>query len=313
MRTVPAKDVFNLPLYEHYLVIDTRAKEAYEQGHVATAISYPCPPQSSTEEDREKSLYLFAKSYANVYLRPENPNPVVIYGGCTEEETVHAKWLVHKLSLLQKARKAVTIPCETEPSYDDEFHPLERFCQAVAYNVKEVWLLEGGYEAFLREYDFLCGDIAFESMLPAPHHVTRELFLGSRVIPLTQDYLRRMRITHMIVSSYQQLDWDQLSDIAILKCAIQDRNTENMLPCWEASCQFIDEVVQSGGRVLVILHGRSRSASIVFAYLMRKRLATVDEAWEILARNCWHLIDRSMVYEEQLHEWHRQQVSIAET
>ena len=314
LRTVPAKDVFNLPLYEHYLVIDTRAKETYERGHIATAISYPCPPESSTDEEREKSLYLFAKSYAKAYVRPENPNPVVIYGGCTEEELIHSKWLTHKLRLLQTARKAVTLPSESEAaSCDDEFHPLERFCQTVAYRVKEVWLLEGGYDAFLREYGFLCGNVAFESMHPAPHHVTRELFLGSRVVPLTQDYLRSMRIPHMIVSRYQKLDWNELRGMAVLKCSIRDSNEENMLPCWEASCQFIDEAARNGGRVLVILHGRSRSASIVLAYLMRKMLVMVDKAWELLSSSCWHLIDRSMVYEEQLRAWQKQQFPVLES
>lgn len=44
MRKVSPDDVFNLPLYEHHLVIDIRSAEQYSQGHMATAVSLPSPP-----------------------------------------------------------------------------------------------------------------------------------------------------------------------------------------------------------------------------------------------------------------------------
>ena len=36
-------EVFNLPLYEHHLVIDIRPSQKYSQGHMATAVSFPSP------------------------------------------------------------------------------------------------------------------------------------------------------------------------------------------------------------------------------------------------------------------------------
>lgn len=44
LRKVSPDDVFNLPLYEHHLVIDIRSAEQYSQGHMATAVSLPSPP-----------------------------------------------------------------------------------------------------------------------------------------------------------------------------------------------------------------------------------------------------------------------------
>ena len=44
LRTVGTDDVFNLPLYEHHLVMDLRPSREYSRGHMATAVSFPYPP-----------------------------------------------------------------------------------------------------------------------------------------------------------------------------------------------------------------------------------------------------------------------------
>ena len=44
LRTVDPDDVFNLPLYEHHLVMDLRPSREYSKGHMATAVSFPYPP-----------------------------------------------------------------------------------------------------------------------------------------------------------------------------------------------------------------------------------------------------------------------------
>ena len=44
LREVGPDEVFNLPLYEHHLVIDIRPSQKYSQGHMATAVSFPRPP-----------------------------------------------------------------------------------------------------------------------------------------------------------------------------------------------------------------------------------------------------------------------------
>ena len=57
LRWVSPQDVFNLPLYENYLVIDTRSTEDFMRGSIATAVSYPAPDHTEeTEEGRERSL-----------------------------------------------------------------------------------------------------------------------------------------------------------------------------------------------------------------------------------------------------------------
>ena len=127
--------------------------------------------------------------------------------------------------------------------------------------------------------------------------------MGSRVVPLTHECLTKMSISHIVISKHQEVDWHQLQGIQVLSCDVHDRNREDMTQCWTASYQFIEEAKQQGGCILVCLHGRSRSASIILAYLIKKQLMTFTAAWETLSKKCWHLIDRSLVYEEQLQAW----------
>lgn len=216
---------------------------------------------------------------------------------------------------LQRDRRAIAV---VQPSVDtaeatlnESYNPFEQFCNTVADRVKEIWILKGGYEIFCSEYDFLCGHISFESMFPLPHQVTSSLYLGSRVVSLNKDVLSKLKITHLIVSLSQKLDWTELQGVSVLQCDVGDRNDQDMLPCWRASTLFINEALsegeatteKAGVRVLVLLHGRSRSTSVVLAYLIRVLKIGFEEAWTMVRSKCWHLIDRSLVYEKQLKEW----------
>ena len=160
-------------------------------------------------------------------------------------------------------------------------------------------------------------------MEPLPHRITKHIYLGSRVIPLTHQALSvRLGITHMIVSRHQKLDWEELRDISVLTCDVRDSNSQAMMECWTACVRFITEVESStegrggqgggegdgegrGGRILVMLFGRSRSASVVLAHLIMSRGISLDEAWRVLRGKCWHLIDKSLAYEDQLKEWEK--------
>ncbi len=258
------------------------------------------------------NMYRFIKIYIKEYVRPENPSPVVVYGNDQPESTFHAEWLARKLIGLQRDRKSVALPAPveslTEPEDDTDrtFNHFEHFCLTIADRAQAIWILEGGYEAFHDEYSFLCGHIEFTEMYPLPHQITRNLFLGTRVFPVKSQSLADIRVTHVIVSEYQNLDWSELHGITVLKCAVRDTNSQDMIPCWSACTKFIDEATSvETNRVLVLLFGRSRSTSVILAHLMKALRLSFEDAWEFVCSKCWHLIDRSLVYEDQLRAWAR--------
>ena len=246
-------------------------------------------------------------------MRPENPSPVLLYGDDTPETVFHSEWLAERLARIRRERKSISKyePPESNVSLDDHrFNHFEHFCLTIADQAREIWILDCSYEQFAREYGFLCGHVEFTDLFPLPHRITKTVFLGSRVFPITKTALIPLGITHLIVSKHQQLDWTELRDISVLTCDVKDDNSQNMLNCWTASVQFISEAETIGGRVLVLVFGRSRSVSVVLAYLVKVCDVSVEGAWEIVRRKCWHLVDRTLTFEKQLAAWERSEVAL---
>lgn len=306
LRKATPQDLFNLPLYEHHLVIDIRSAEEYARGHIATAVSYPNLSLECPEEEREKSLVKFIRSYVKEYQRPENPSPVVLYGSERPECVFHAEWLAGRLTQLQKDRKMVV---KFEPPKEQEvgepFNHFEHFCLTIADRAQEIWILEGGYDAFQLEYEFLCGDVDFTAMFPLPHQISKNLLLGTRMVPLTKDCLSKLQISHIILSEYQNVNWKELQGIEVLRCSVQEFGPQDMFPCWSACTEFITEAVATSpnARIMVILFGRSRSTSVIIAYLIKALRMHFEDAWKFVCSKCWHRIDRSLIYEDQLRVW----------
>ena len=69
LRHIDVERLFNLPLYEHHLVIDTRSADDYSSGHIVSAVSYPSPPRTTSDVEREKTLIKFIKGYVKEYFR----------------------------------------------------------------------------------------------------------------------------------------------------------------------------------------------------------------------------------------------------
>ena len=65
-------------------------------------------------------------------------------------------------------------------------------------------------------------------------------------------------------------------------------------------------------RILVLLHGRSRSSSVILAYLIKAYRMNFGQAWTYLCSKCWHIIDRSLVYVDQLKLWEQTELASIE-
>ena len=69
LTRIDVEKLFNLPLYEHHLVIDTRSAEDFTNGHIVSAVSYPSPTRGCSDLEREKTLIKFIKGYVKEYCR----------------------------------------------------------------------------------------------------------------------------------------------------------------------------------------------------------------------------------------------------
>ena len=315
VRRVPPVDVFNLPLYEHHLVIDVRSPVQYEQGRLVSAVSLPALPLASSEHEREAQLLSFVSKLVRECSSPDNPSPVVVYGNPGEESDAHVVWLADRLGKLKRTALAVSAVGEPpgagkekeERDSESSYDPMAYFCQTIASRTAELWYVDGGYEAFRVKYPYLCGAIEFVDMTPIPHEITPNLYLGSRAMEYNKAALGKLGMTHFVgAAGYsKQVDWEDMVGITTLSCAVEDRDDQRMDGCWEAVTEFISRAVEESPtetKVVVFLCGRSRSASAIMAYLTRGLGYSLEHAWAHMHRVC-RKIDKSLVYWDQLKAW----------
>lgn len=121
-----------------------------------------------------------------------------------------------------------------------------------------------------------------------PSSISGSLFIGGALAARSVYTLQHLGITHILClcsneigqSDSQYPDLFEYRNFSI--CDDEDTNISNI---FEEAHDFIDHVEQTGGKVLVhCFEGRSRSATVVLAYLMLRKKLTLLEAWNKLKR-----------------------------
>ncbi|MED6194489.1 Very-long-chain (3R)-3-hydroxyacyl-CoA dehydratase [Stylosanthes scabra] len=121
-----------------------------------------------------------------------------------------------------------------------------------------------------------------------PSAVTNTLYVGGALAARSVYTLQRLGITHILclcTNEIGQAD-SQFPDLFTYKnFSVSDNEDCNISSIFEEACDFIDYVEQIGQRVLVhCFEGRSRSVTLVLAYLMLRKKFTLLEAWTTLKR-----------------------------
>jgi len=113
------------------------------------------------------------------------------------------------------------------------------------------------------------------------------LFLGNLVSAQSTRSLTERRITHIVSVCTEPIPAHHpQSGIRYLRVPVEDRPDEDLLFWMPHTCRFIDEALRSGGVVLVHgVHGLSRGATIMAAYLMWSRRVSAPEAMDLVRRS----------------------------
>ncbi|CAL0330069.1 unnamed protein product [Lupinus luteus] len=122
-----------------------------------------------------------------------------------------------------------------------------------------------------------------------PSAVTSIMFIGGALAARSVYTLQYLGITHILCLCTNEIGQSdsQFPDLFEYKNFSQvcDNEDFNISSIFEEACDFIDHVEQKGQRVLVhCFEGRSRSATMVLAYLMIRKKFTLLEAWNALKR-----------------------------
>ncbi|MCD7454310.1 Very-long-chain (3R)-3-hydroxyacyl-CoA dehydratase [Datura stramonium] len=121
-----------------------------------------------------------------------------------------------------------------------------------------------------------------------PSAISGSLFIGGALAARSVYTLQHLGITHILclcANETGQSD-SQFPDLFEYKnFSICDDEDSNISALFEEAHAFIDHVEEKGGKVLVhCFEGRSRSATVVLAYLMLRKKFTLLKAWNTLRR-----------------------------
>lgn len=111
--------------------------------------------------------------------------------------------------------------------------------------------------------------------------VAPSLFLGSAKAAAAPDLLERAGVTLCVNVSRQQ-PGPRAPGVTELRVPVFDDPAEDLLVHLEPTCAAMEAAVRAGGACLVYCkNGRSRSAAVCTAYLMRHRGLTRERAFQV--------------------------------
>lgn len=116
-----------------------------------------------------------------------------------------------------------------------------------------------------------------------PSHVTDSLFIGGALAARSINTLQLLGVTHVLCLCANELGQSeaQYPDLFEYKnFEVSDVDDANISYIFEDASDFIEKVERNGGKVLVhCFEGKSRSTTVVLAYLMLRKHETLLEAW----------------------------------
>jgi len=151
--------------------------------------------------------------------------------------------------------------------------------------VSSVYVMQEQFEAFEREYPFVCKI----SQNVYPSQLLLHLYLGSALVATNPDVIKELGITHILNTETGIQDKSDpippMSNVKIHRNGYDENDEKSIRKFFDDSIHFIEEAQKANGKVLVYCHrGESKAPVIALLYLMRSLGWTYEEAEAYIKR-----------------------------
>ena len=309
-----ADDVFNLPLFEGYLIVDLRtAAEVAAQGGetIASAHRFGDAAALSLGGGGHSADAHMAACFEHMerdLLWPEQWRHVVVYGAAHPvagsadgDDDGHAPTLVWQAA--EALARALAAGAAAQPPH----HRSSLFRR-----VESVWVLAGGYPAFRDRHPMLCGlrfeDLKAPPTLAAPPRV----YLQNRhnnALPLESEALGFWRITH-VVTDHAADETRDLRGITHLKCrtATSKDYSNDITPSLGPVGAFINAALEDEACTGVLVHvaDQATSAALIASWLVcTGQRSSVEDAFDSIQHKLLRKIRESSLEaaRQQIRDW----------
>mmetsp|Transcript_132946 Transcript_132946/g.231050 ORF Transcript_132946/g.231050 Transcript_132946/m.231050 type:complete len:349 (-) Transcript_132946:299-1345(-) len=294
VREATALEAFNAPLFEVPPMIDVRGTADFLKSHVMCAVS--APAEDGLEKPRLLQRILEHDEEFGWCL--EIPLFFAVYDEVTR---ARASWLA---SILQG-----TVAAHAEHEGAEGTSQADKLLRRVASGCREILLLQ--HNDFAEAFGFCCSS---GSEFAAPQFFDRvgslprcaftkpRIYLAGRPVKLTPELLATLGVSHVVVNadSWDVMDstsgggalgpglQDRPKDVQgllYLKCEVPDNSDDPDIPkVLEGVARFLATCAAQGGVSLVRIHGQSRSASALCAFLMLTQGLSPQDALQTLQK-----------------------------
>lgn len=115
-----------------------------------------------------------------------------------------------------------------------------------------------------------------------PCQIEEGLFLGSVGVACNKEALKSLNVTHVLIVA-NSLEPAFPNDFIYKKLDVLDTSVTNIAKHFQECFDFIDEAKQAGcGALVHCFAGRSRSVTIIIAYLMKRHQMSLSQAFSLV-------------------------------
>lgn len=310
VREATALEAFNAPLFEVPPMIDVRCAAEFLKSHVICAVS--APAEDGHDEQRLMQRILDHDDEWGWCLQ----HPFfLIYDEASRER---ANWLA---SVLRAA-----VSAQSEDTGAESASRGEQLLRRVAFQCRQILMLK--HVDFAESFSYCCAEgsefvaqALFDRVGALPRCAIAEprIYLAGRQVKLSLELLNTLGVTHVVVNADA---WDVMDStsgggtsgpnfqdrpqdvpgVCYLKCEVSDRNNDPDLPkVLEGVARFLAGCTAAGGVSLVQIHGQSRSASALCAFLMLTQSLSPEDALQTL-KDVGIQIDAHLVWWDALRQ-----------